>query len=153
VADTLSASGTLHNEDVRMPYNDSTLADPDALAYDYVTPSLANHYYFDAPFYIELNSFIEPPKNSFPCHSSSTEASNQDSPYSSSKTWSVTANSKDDGSNKVFQDNGLNNIFQDDGLNNVFQGHSTSNGLSHPRPPTRSLCPLQRLLHLLQPRT
>ena len=113
MADTLSAIGTLHNQDVRMPYNDSTLADLNTLAYDYVAPSLANHYHFDAPSYIEPNSFIEPSNNSFPCHSSSTEASNQDSPYSSSKTWPVTANS---------QDNGLNNVFQDDGLNIVFQG-------------------------------
>ena len=105
-----------------MPYNDSTLADSNTLAYDYVAPSLANHHFFDTPFCIEPNGSIEPSNNSFPCRSSSTEASNQDSPYSSSKTWSVTANSQDDGLNNVFQDDGLNNIFQDAGLNNVFQG-------------------------------
>ena len=86
-----------------MPYDDSTLADPNTLAYDYVAPSLANHHFFDTPFYIEPNGFVEPSNNSFPCPSSSTEAGNQDSTYSSSETWSVTANSQDEGLNNVFQ--------------------------------------------------
>ena len=67
VVDTLSAFGTLHNQNVQMPYDDSTLADPSTLAYDYVAPSLANHDLFDTPLYIEPNGFVEPSNNSIPC--------------------------------------------------------------------------------------
>lgn len=104
MADALSAFDTFHNEDARMPYDGSTLAEPKTLAYDYVEPSLANHHFFDTPFYVEPNGFVGPSNNSFPYFSSSTEAGNQDSPYSPSETWSVTANSQEtDESNNVFQ--------------------------------------------------
>ena len=86
-----------------MPYDDSTLADPNTLVYDNVAPSLANYHFLDTSFYIEPNGLVEPSNNPFSYPSSFTEAGNQDSPHSSSETWSVTVNSQDDGLNNVFQ--------------------------------------------------
>ena len=94
MADALSAFGTFYNQDAGIPYNDSTLADPNTLAYDYVAPSLANH----------PNGFVGPSYNIFPYLSSSSEAGIQGSPYSPSEAWSGTASSQGtDGSNNNFQ--------------------------------------------------
>ena len=82
---------------------DPMLADPNTLAYEYVVPSLANYHFFDTPTYIEPSGFVEPSNKPFPCPSSSTEAGNQDSPYGSPETWSVTANSQGDELNNIFQ--------------------------------------------------